>query len=107
MSKPFNVYQALNAACKKYKFAGDDKAELWRRVLEDKPHDRADSKGKYRAVMGYAKQLRKELDDRDRGREILHNTEFPDLDRSADDVRKERVKHGLMSTSRKVASIMD
>ena len=112
MTKPFNVYQALNASCKKYKFSKDEKDEIWRRVLDDKPYDRGNTcSDKYRAVMGYAKQLRKELDERINGTKMLHTPESEaickDISRMADEVRQEKANHNLLATSILVASIMD
>jgi len=109
MSKPFNVYQAINAACKRYNFTGEDKNELKKRILTDKPHDKADNK--YRAVMGYAKQLAKELTSRQNGIAILHDEAaevvLDRMNMPAERLRKEREKDSLTSMSIKVAAIME
>lgn len=109
MSKPFNIYQALNAACKRYNLAGKDKKELQDRILKDKPHEKDNNP--YKAIMGYAKQLCKELNHRNQGREILKTEEsveiMEQMAKNANEFRKAKVKQSLVSTLIRVASIMD
>lgn len=112
MSKPFVVYQALGAACKKHSFTAEEKAELHKRVLKDMPHNKVkDRNGKYRAVMGYAKQLKKELDERINGIEIQRSPDSKmickQVNRTADEVRQEKTKHSLLKAGLSVAAIMD
>lgn len=108
----FNIYQAMGRATKQYHFTKEQQLELHRRIFEDKPHDKArDSNGKYRAIMGYAKQLCKELDQRKNGIKMLHTPEsqavLAGVGRTADEVRAAKTERSLLKTSNSVAAIME